>query len=82
MTQNREPRNKPTIIWSANVHKEARICNGKKTISSANGVEKTRQLHTKNEIRLLSYTIQTNTKQFQELSVRPETIKILQEGKQ
>ena len=36
----------------------------------------------KNEIRLLLYTIQTHTKQFRDLNVRPETIKILQKGRQ
>ena len=36
----------------------------------------------KNEIRLLLYTIHTHTKQFRDLNVRPETLKILQEGRQ
>ena len=42
MQQNREPRNKPTLIWPINPwQKEARIYSGGKTISSINSVKKT-----------------------------------------
>ena len=37
--------------------KEARIYNGTKTAPSINGAGKTGQLHVKNEIRALPYTI-------------------------
>ena len=41
--QDRKPRDKPTYLWS----KEARICNGEKTVSSISGAGKTGQLHVK-----------------------------------
>ena len=40
MEQNREPRNKPKLIWSINLQKKSRICNGKRTVSSINCVAK------------------------------------------
>ena len=45
MEQNREPRNKPTYLWS--MTKEARIYNGEKTVSSISGAVKIGQLHVK-----------------------------------
>ena len=43
MEQNREPRNKPTLIWLIILQQKASIYNGKKTTSSINGVQKTGQ---------------------------------------
>jgi len=40
-----KPRNKPTIMWSIASLTKARICNGKKTVSSTNSVGQTGQLH-------------------------------------
>ena len=40
--------------------KEARIYNGKKTVSSISGTGKTGQLHVKSEIKTLSNTIHKN----------------------
>ena len=40
--------------------KEARICNGEKTVSSVSGAGKIGQLHVKNEIDTLHNTIHKN----------------------
>jgi len=47
--QNREPKNEPTIIWSINLlqRRQEYAMGKKKTVSSPNGIEKTRQLHAK-----------------------------------
>ena len=47
MEQNREPRDKPSHLWSVNysLTKEERIYNGEKTVSLASGVGKAGQLH-------------------------------------
>ena len=47
MQQNREPRNKPTHLWSINLTKETRLYIGEKTVSSISGAEKTGHLHVK-----------------------------------
>ena len=62
--------------------KEARIHNGKKTVSSINGSGKTGQLHVKNKIRTFSNTTNKNKlKKDKDLRViRPETIKLLEEN--
>ena len=41
--QNKEPRNKPTHLQSSTLIKGDKICNGKKTVSSANDAEKAGQ---------------------------------------
>ena len=45
MEQKREPRNKPSHLWSISLTKEARTSNGKKTVFSASGARKTGQQH-------------------------------------
>ena len=45
MEQNREPRNKPMLMWP--ITREANIYNEEKTVSSINGSENTEQLHVK-----------------------------------
>ena len=47
MQQNREPRNKPTHLWSINLTKETRLYIGEKTVSSISCAEKTGHLHVK-----------------------------------
>ena len=48
--------------------KEARIYNGKKTVSSISGTGKTGQLHVKSEIKTLSNTIHKNRLKIDERS--------------
>ena len=48
MEQDRDPKNKPTHLWSINLRKkEARIHNGEKTVSSKSVAEKVGELHVK-----------------------------------
>ena len=76
-------RQKPTIMWSMNLpQSKQRYQKGKGQSLQQMVLGKLDSYAQKNEIRLLSYTIQTNTKQFQDLNMRPESIKILQEGRQ
>ena len=56
MEQDRKPRDKSTHLWT----KEARIYNGKKTISLTSGAGKTGQPPVKNETRILFNTIHKN----------------------
>ena len=55
--QNRKSRNRPTTIWSM-FDKAERISNGKKTITSTNGVGNTGQLHAK-ELNWTTFSHQT-----------------------
>ena len=61
MEHDRKPIDKPTHLWVLlSLTKKTRIYNGEKMVSSISGAGKTGQLHVKNEIRTLPYTIQKN----------------------
>jgi len=61
--------------------KQERISNGKKTVFSTNAIGKLDSNMQKEETEPLSYTIYKNEfRRMEDLNVRPETIKILEES--
>ena len=60
MEQNKEPRNKPTYIWSITT-KEPKLYNGERTVFSINDVGETGQPHAK-RIKLDHYLIEYTKK--------------------
>lgn len=76
-------RHTPTIMCSMNLPQSRQeYQKGKGQSLQQMALGKPDSYTQKNEIRLLLYTIHTHTKQFRDLNVRPETIHILQEGRQ
>ena len=82
MEQNREPRNRPTQLWSINLQQGGKNTEWRKEVFSISGAGKTGQLHDKimgSEHFLTPYT-KINSKWIKNLNVRHETPKILKEN--